>query len=92
MKNKELEEMTRDELYEMAKEREIPGKSSMTKEELIKALGKEGKSGGQHKSESKHGSSKSESHGSHHGGQKEKDPAPKGAKKEDYKNIPGNQT
>ena len=45
MKNKELSEMTRDELYEMAKEKDIPGKSNMTKEELMMALNKQGGSG-----------------------------------------------
>lgn len=33
-----IEEMTRDELYERAKARDIAGRSSMTKEELVEAL------------------------------------------------------
>jgi len=69
MKNKELSEMTRDELYEMAKEKDIPGKSNMTKEELMMALNKQGGSGSHgkqsHGKEEKHGSSKSE-HGGRH--------------------------
>ena len=36
--NKALEERTRDELYNIAKEREIKGRSSMTKQELVSAL------------------------------------------------------
>lgn len=34
----DYEEMTKDELYEMAQEREIEGRSSMNKDELIDAL------------------------------------------------------
>ena len=42
-----LEDMSKDELMEMAREREISGRSSMNKEELIQALGKsEGKGRG----------------------------------------------
>ncbi len=33
-----LEEMTKDELYERAQKADIPGRSEMTKSELIKAL------------------------------------------------------
>lgn len=33
-----LEEMTKDELYERAQKADIPGRSDMTKDELIKAL------------------------------------------------------
>lgn len=52
--NKDYESMTREELYEMAKEKEIPGKSNMTKEQLIEALQKGGdqkSEGGGHKGE-----------------------------------------
>jgi Rho termination factor, N-terminal domain len=35
---KPLEEMTRDELYELASDMEIKGRSSMTREELIEAI------------------------------------------------------
>lgn len=37
-----LKELTRAELYEQAQERDIPGRSSMTKDELIKALAAKG--------------------------------------------------
>lgn len=33
-----LDVLTKDELYEMAQEHDIPGRSSMTKDELIQAL------------------------------------------------------
>ncbi len=33
-----LEDMTKDELYERAQKADIPGRSDMTKDELIKAL------------------------------------------------------
>jgi iron-sulfur cluster repair protein YtfE (RIC family) len=36
--NAELKEMTRDELYQRAQDADIPGRSSMTKDELIAAL------------------------------------------------------
>ena len=36
--NKPLEERTRDELYNIAKERSIPGRSNMSKAELVGAL------------------------------------------------------
>lgn len=36
--NKDFESMTKDELYELAKERDIQGKSDMNKEQLIQAL------------------------------------------------------
>ncbi|HSJ14542.1 MAG TPA: Rho termination factor N-terminal domain-containing protein [Longimicrobiales bacterium] len=36
--NRDYETRTRDELYNMAKERNIRGRSSMSKEELIRAL------------------------------------------------------
>ena len=39
-----LEEMTRDELYERAKEIDLPGRSEMTKEELVEALRRAGRS------------------------------------------------
>lgn len=35
-----LEELTKDELYERARQADIPGRSSMSKEELIAALGR----------------------------------------------------
>jgi plasmid stabilization system protein ParE len=38
--NVSLEERTRDELYNLAKERDIKGRSSMSKQELIEALRK----------------------------------------------------
>ena len=38
--NRPLEELTRDELYNRAKEAEIAGRSRMSKAELIKVLGK----------------------------------------------------
>ena len=34
----ELESLTKDQLYRRAREHDIPGRSSMTKEELIQAL------------------------------------------------------
>jgi plasmid stabilization system protein ParE len=37
--NAPLEERTRDELYNLAKERKIPGRSKMSKKELVEALG-----------------------------------------------------
>lgn len=33
-------ELTRDELYEMAKEQDVPGRSAMTKDELARAVGR----------------------------------------------------
>jgi DNA end-binding protein Ku len=33
-----LEELTKDELYDLAREADIPGRSSMTKDELVAAL------------------------------------------------------
>jgi Rho termination factor-like protein len=33
-----LEELTRDELYERAKEADLPGRSEMTKDDLVEAL------------------------------------------------------
>ena len=36
--NRPLEQRTRDELYDIAKERSIPGRSSMSKGELVTAL------------------------------------------------------
>ena len=38
--NRPLEEHTRDELYNMAREKEIAGRSKMTKDELIRAVGR----------------------------------------------------
>lgn len=38
----DLADATRDELYEMAKDADIPGRSSMTKDELSEALSREG--------------------------------------------------
>lgn len=38
--NASLEELTRDELYNRAKEAEIAGRSKMSKADLVKALGK----------------------------------------------------
>jgi hypothetical protein len=38
----DLTEATRDELYEMAKQADIPGRSSMNKDELARALSKNG--------------------------------------------------
>ena len=35
----ELEDMSKEELYRRAQEAEIPGRSSMTKDELLEALG-----------------------------------------------------
>jgi hypothetical protein len=35
----ELAELTKDELYKKAQEADIPGRSEMTKDELIEALG-----------------------------------------------------
>ena len=40
-----LETMTRDELYELARERDIPGRSRMKKTELRAALSRAGRSG-----------------------------------------------
>jgi hypothetical protein len=40
-----LETMTRDELYELARERDIPGRSKMKKDELVAALNGAGRSG-----------------------------------------------
>ena len=40
-----LETMTRDELYELARERDIPGRSRMKKTELRAALSRAGHSG-----------------------------------------------
>ena len=40
-----LETMTRDELYELARERDIPGRSRMKKAELRAALSRAGRSG-----------------------------------------------
>ena len=34
----DLQDMTKDELYDLAQEREVPGRSSMTKDELVAAL------------------------------------------------------
>ena len=33
-----LDDMSREELYEQAQERDVPGRSSMSKEELVDAL------------------------------------------------------
>ena len=38
--NKPLKERTRDELYNIAKEKDIEGRSKMNKAELVKAVGK----------------------------------------------------
>jgi hypothetical protein len=38
--NRPLEEHTRDELYNMAKEKKVEGRSKMTKDELIRAVGR----------------------------------------------------
>lgn len=38
--NRPLEEHTRDELYNLAREKEIQGRSRMSKDELIRALGR----------------------------------------------------
>jgi len=35
----ELSELTKEELYEKAQEADIPGRSEMTKEQLVEALG-----------------------------------------------------
>jgi len=40
-----LENMTRDELYELAREHDIPGRSQMKKAELRAALSRAGRSG-----------------------------------------------
>ncbi len=40
-----LDTMTRDELYELARERDIPGRSKMNKTELRAALSRAGRSG-----------------------------------------------
>jgi hypothetical protein len=34
----ELETLSRDELYELAQQREVPGRSGMTREQLLRAL------------------------------------------------------
>jgi Rho termination factor, N-terminal domain len=95
-KGSEYENMTRDELYEMAKEREIPGKSDMNKEQLIQALSKAEDGGGGGKGERKEEQKSEHKSGSHSrhsgGGQREKDPAPAGSDPSEYKNIPGNQS
>jgi hypothetical protein len=88
-KEKDLESKTREELYEIAKEEEIPHKSKMNKEELIDALS--GKGGHEKQKESHHKEKKDPSQPGQGGGQGDT-PAPKGAKPEDYKNIPGNQS
>ena len=41
----QLDTMTRDELYELARERDIPGRSKMNKTELRAALSRAGRSG-----------------------------------------------
>lgn len=38
--NRPLEEHTRDELYNMAKEKKVEGRSKMTRDELIRAVGR----------------------------------------------------
>jgi hypothetical protein len=38
--NKSMDERTRDELYNLAKEKKIAGRSKMSKDELVKAVGK----------------------------------------------------
>ena len=38
--NRPLQEHTRDELYNMAREKEIAGRSKMTKDELVRAIGR----------------------------------------------------
>jgi hypothetical protein len=40
-----LETMTRDELYELARERDIPGRSRMKKDELLAAVSRAARSG-----------------------------------------------
>jgi hypothetical protein len=40
-----LDTMTRDELYELAREHDIPGRSKMKKSELLAALSRAGRSG-----------------------------------------------
>ncbi len=70
MAGKDLQSMSRDELYEKAKEQNIPNKSSMSKDELISALSGSGSPGSSH---SKHSpsqcqSSSASSSSSHSGG------------------------
>ena len=40
-----LDTMTRDELYELARDRDLPGRSKMKKAELLDALSRAGRSG-----------------------------------------------
>jgi DNA end-binding protein Ku len=61
-KQEELQSKTRQELYEMAKEQGIPGKSDMTKEELIQALSGSQRGGSSHQSGS-HGRSSQQAQG-----------------------------
>ncbi|HEU4708644.1 MAG TPA: Rho termination factor N-terminal domain-containing protein [Methylophilaceae bacterium] len=98
-----LQSKTRDELYQMAREQHVSGSSDMSKEELIRALGGSQKSGSSqredsHSRDTHQASGRSESHsrGSSsapgHGGGQGDTPPPRGAKPQDYKNIPGNQS
>jgi hypothetical protein len=57
MPNRDYESMTKEELYEMASRKNIPRKSELSKEELVRALRNE-------ESSSRSGGSHSRSHGS----------------------------
>lgn len=89
--SKDLRNMTRNELYEIAKEENIPGKSTMHKDELISAI--ENRHKGEKHESRKHGHKKSDdSSQPGHGGGKGDAPQPKGASPDEFKNIPGNQS
>lgn len=63
-KQEDLESMSRDELYEKAKEMNIPGKSDMNKEELLAALKNAGSHKGGSQKDEERGGSQSRSSGS----------------------------
>lgn len=101
----DLQSMTREELYEKARAQDIPGKSGMSKEELIQALKGSGShdSGSHGRSSHDSDSHRAQGHSASHtrndasarsgqGGGKGDMPSPRNASPQDYKNIPGNQT